>query len=105
MEYHLRPLVWLLETSVSTQITLHLSVKKNMCGAAAGLNCSQKNTASSVYICLPYYSGPGIERYVELRLSAPLHGNQQTTLGAEQVHFAGISTDISTYEAPMLTQG
>ena len=58
-----------------------------------------------VYICLPYYSGPGIERYVELRLSAPLHGNQQTTLGAEQVHFTGISTDISTYGAPMLMQG
>ena len=101
MDYYPRPLVWLLETSVSTHHYTFLS-KKHVC---SWFKLFTKEYSILRLHLSTLFLQSGIERYVELRLSAPLHGNQQTSLGAEQVVHAttDISTNVSTYVDARLT--
>lgn len=66
MEYHLRPLVWLLETSVSTQITLHLSVKKKHVRSCSWFKLFTKEysiLSTSVYLITPVRALKGMSNY------------------------------------------
>ena len=101
-------LVWIITLALSFGCLRHLCqlittpfCQKSMC--AAGLNCSPKNTASSVYICLPYSSSPALKGMSNY---ACLHRCMEISrlLWVQNRWYMLLQTLAQTL-APMLTQG